>query len=77
MKIEIVITGLKPDNAKALKKAMEGTKLHYSWNGVGDGYIEEIRMSDNRNIDADELTEIIEALRAVTWKVEGMGGDAL
>ena len=72
MKIEIVITGLKPDNAKALKKAMKGTKLHYSWNGVGDGYIEEIRMSDNRNIDADELTEIIKALRSVTWKDEGV-----
>ena len=77
MKLELVITGLKPSDARALREALDGVKLHYSWTGVGDGYIEEMRLADYRSIDENELVNVIKALKAATWKDEGDGGDDL
>ena len=77
MKIELVITGLKPSDVKALRGELEGKKLHYSWTGVGDGYIEELKIADFRCIDDVELFNVIKAMKAATWKDEGVGGSDL
>ena len=77
MKITLSITELNGNAAEHIKRVASGTKLHYSVIGMGDGYIQELTISDDRDIDVNELIEVLNAMKIATWKVEGVGGDAL
>lgn len=74
MRITLSITGLSQRAVDPIKCVVSGTKLHYSVIGMGDGYIQELTISDDRDIDVNELVEVLKAMKVATWKDEGDGG---